>query len=460
MTRSAYNYINKLDWEGNGTKAPAGMTLKDYAAAISFASSMGWIQGAVGTNHGPTTSLTWGTGTVTVVSTAHGLVTGQKALIVGVTPVEYNGYVEVTVTDADTFTYALTSNPGAVTVQGKVYKAVEVIVAIRDLAATYADAAVVPTFTAAITYSGTLNTVTGDVITVTLTASEAVEVTGTPVITLTIAGVSRNLTYDAATSTGTSLKFKYTVVAGDAAPVWSINHAYALHAKYLHSGTWYDVTTAYTSGSVYDNLKVTAAVTGLPSGSGFRVGTVPAVTFTGGTQVVAPTATATISALGVPTAIAVTAGGEYSVAPTGVTLANPAAAITAATWLANVATITAVGHGFLTGYSVVIAGVTPAAYNGTYTITKVDADTFTYALVVADPGAGTVFGTGTSVVVQPTVTPATAAIDTPNVSATTTQVVVGTSATGANVSDILRAGSVQPATVTFSAPSTTLTTAN
>jgi hypothetical protein len=50
-----------------------------------------------------------------------------------------------------------------------------------------------------------------------------------------------------------------------------------------------------------------------------------------------------------------------------------------------------VGHGFTTGQTVTIAGVTPIGYNGTYTITVLDADTFTYEMA-ADPGSG---GSGT-----------------------------------------------------------------
>ena len=45
----------------------------------------------------------------------------------------------------------------------------------------------------------------------------------------------------------------------------------------------------------------------------------------------------------------------------------------------NVATITANAHGYAVGQSVVIAGLTTTALNGTYTITAVATNTFTYA---------------------------------------------------------------------------------
>jgi len=55
---------------------------------------------------------------------------------------------------------------------------------------------------------------------------------------------------------------------------------------------------------------------------------------------------------------------------------------------------TAQDHGWVTGQQVTIAGCTPSGYNGTFTITRVDANTFTYA-VGADPGTATVIGTAT-----------------------------------------------------------------
>jgi hypothetical protein len=70
--------------------------------------------------------------------------------------------------------------------------------------------------------------------------------------------------------------------------------------------------------------------------------------------------------------------------------------ITSATWLASVATI---GLNSLTtipvGTSVVVAGMTPSGYNGTYTVTASSAGSFSYAKA-ANPGTATVFGTATA----------------------------------------------------------------
>lgn len=66
--------------------------------------------------------------------------------------------------------------------------------------------------------------------------------------------------------------------------------------------------------------------------------------------------------------------------------------VTGLSWLAGTVTVTLVGHGYSSLNTAIMAGCSPAEYNGTYSITVVDADTFTYALA-SDPGAATVLGT-------------------------------------------------------------------
>ena len=60
--------------------------------------------------------------------------------------------------------------------------------------------------------SGTLNA--GDLVTATVTMSEATTVTGSPTVALNIGGTTVNASYDSANSTSTALKFNYTVLAG------------------------------------------------------------------------------------------------------------------------------------------------------------------------------------------------------------------------------------------------------
>lgn len=66
--------------------------------------------------------------------------------------------------------------------------------------------------------------------------------------------------------------------------------------------------------------------------------------------------------------------------------------VTSITRSATTATVTAAGHGYVTGMSITIAGANEAAYNGAYTITVVDADTFTYTVAgsPATPATGTI----------------------------------------------------------------------
>jgi hypothetical protein len=70
--------------------------------------------------------------------------------------------------------------------------------------------------------------------------------------------------------------------------------------------------------------------------------------------------------------------------------------VTSATWLATVATFGIAYDAILeVGSSVVVAGMTPAGYNGTFVVTSSSPGTFAVTIAV-DPGASTVFGTATA----------------------------------------------------------------
>ena len=64
--------------------------------------------------------------------------------------------------------------------------------------------------------------------------------------------------------------------------------------------------------------------------------------------------------------------------------------ITAASWTGGTVTITA-ANGFIAGQSVVVAGMTPSGYNGTFTVVSATSTQFTYT--TSNPGTATVFGT-------------------------------------------------------------------
>ena len=85
-------------------------TLQPYTAGAS----------AIATSSFDIAAATSGYTVMVTTASAHGLATGDYATIAGVTPDGYNGTFPVTVTSTTTFTYALATNPGAVTAQGTV----------------------------------------------------------------------------------------------------------------------------------------------------------------------------------------------------------------------------------------------------------------------------------------------------------------------------------------------------
>ncbi len=91
-------------------------------------------------------------------------------------------------------------------------------------------------------------------------------------------------------------------------------------------------------------------------------------------------------------------GSGYAVAP-NVVISSPFIPITGAVWAAGTVTITNVNEAFAfyPGQAVVISGLTPAAYDGTFTVEAVNlaAGTFTYALTL-NPGAAGGFFTATA----------------------------------------------------------------
>jgi hypothetical protein len=65
--------------------------------------------------------------------------------------------------------------------------------------------------------------------------------------------------------------------------------------------------------------------------------------------------------------------------------------VTAAAWAANVGTITSTAHGLWVGAAVKLRDFVPTAWNGSYTVRSVTANTFTVD-IFSDPGAATTLG--------------------------------------------------------------------
>lgn len=107
----------------NGTLVSAKV-VDSFPADLSYVATGGITSGStaltvVTQTNKTITAMTWAGSVVTATSTSHGFLVGNVITVSGVTPAGYNGIVIVTgVPTANTFTYALVNNPGAVTAQG------------------------------------------------------------------------------------------------------------------------------------------------------------------------------------------------------------------------------------------------------------------------------------------------------------------------------------------------------
>ena len=184
------------------TTAPEIYSVGNTGTRSVVATEMGWTQvlAIAGTASSSGTTVT-GTSTTFTTDLRVGsrIVVGSQIRTVA------------TITDDTTLTTDTAFNPALS--GATILKFEEVLVALSELLSKELDVLTVPTFTLAVPADGDYDT--GSVLTFTVTTSEAVEVTNTPKIALTIGTTSRDALYSAADSTDTSLVFKYTVVAGD-----------------------------------------------------------------------------------------------------------------------------------------------------------------------------------------------------------------------------------------------------
>jgi hypothetical protein len=277
-TVSSVNSATSITLSQNTTSSAAGTVELLFAPAslpITYAAPEGWIQPGVGGNNGVAIqSASWTGSVLTYNATAHGLVTGQDALITGViggTIAEgYNGHkAAVTVVTADQFTVAQTANPGTATVVAtlsKVWSIYEVLVAMGGLDTTYADFLTIPTFTAAVTLAGTgvggtFHYVTGNVFTVILTASEPIAVNvgaGLPTLQLNITSGAKQAVYNPALSGASTMAFSYTLVAGDIATATNVTTGTTIAAN---GGVFNDIAGNHVAGFTPGSFTAAAITT-------------------------------------------------------------------------------------------------------------------------------------------------------------------------------------------------------
>jgi hypothetical protein len=104
--------------------------------------------------------------------------------------------------------------------------------------------------------TGGVTFVTGNVLKITVTASEEVTVDGLPQIALTINSTTRQAIFDPALSTATSLVFKYTIVAGDVATAGQFSVATSMSGGYIS-----DNLASGGSVPLDNSFKVISAIT-------------------------------------------------------------------------------------------------------------------------------------------------------------------------------------------------------
>jgi hypothetical protein len=151
------------------------------------------------------------------------------------------------------------------------------------------------------------------------------------------------------------------------------------------TAAWIYGSTNGTSGITEFDIKTKSSPSGSWSSIFSTTGKIAAVTNLASLTSAAGVATGTLNNHGF-------ASGE-SITIAGVTATT---VVTSLTSSSGVATVTLAGHGFVTGNYVTVSGATPAGYNGTFVITTHTSSTFTYAVspFLTTPATGTISITG------------------------------------------------------------------
>ncbi|MFM1907731.1 MAG: hypothetical protein RLZZ591_1408 [Pseudomonadota bacterium] len=341
-------------------------------------------------NQAPTLGTTQGTSTATITSSTttaratingHGLTGSPTVTISGASPSAFNGSFNVTVVDANTFTYVLPSAQGVATSNGSMTK--------TSTTATVATPAA---------HGFSAND------SVTIAGANPVGYNGT----FTIATVPTNTTFTISTSaltenissTATVTKSAGTTATGTTATgnsfVAGSTYVTISGADSCYNGT-YLVTSvvgtnfSYTLGSACNQNTATgmtatsgasfsSSVTATLSGHGYVVGNVLTI------------ADGTVAAHNADVTVTASTADTFTYSNSAVTGIAPGSGYTVRLQSNPVAYATASGHGLTTGNQVTISGTTTAtatpanasnAYNGTFIVTSIDSNSFSYVLTSA-----------------------------------------------------------------------------
>ncbi len=338
-----------------------------------------------GTGGTASLSITATSTTATATVAGHGYASGDQITIAGATPNQFNGTFGITRLDDDRFTYTITTAAGAatgtITASGNTTTATAITTAAHGLSAgnTVRISGATPAG-----YNGTFTVVAGAGNTFTYTVAKLGDSTGTiymsknggttvTATSTTAHGFINGASVNIANSDISGLNGTFTISCTP-----TPNCTGATTFTYVTS----TIQPANNSTTVSASTGFSAVVAATLPGHGFIVG--DTVIIEGGTEALHR---GTFTVAGVTTNQFAWVNSQ-SVAPSGTYTVRPPALSTKV-----FATVTA--HGYTTGDQITIEGATPTGYNGTFTITVVDANTFTYPLS-APPGTNT----GTSVIAR------------------------------------------------------------
>lgn len=396
-TSTAHGLVAGNSFTIAGNTASGGSDINNtYTVATAPSTTTLTFVGALGNLKFGTNGTVSYSGTSTTARatlSSHGFTNLQSVTVTGAANSVFNGTFPITVVDANNFTYSLTTASGATTgasVSGPSKTALATTSATHGF--TVGNSIVIADATPS-GYNGTFtiatvpsaNSFTYSVATVT-PAPPFLGVNTGGSVTATRGGSTRvDVTTIAAH--GLSAGMSVTISGADAC----YNGTYTV----LSSPSPASTTFSYTAGSVcpqnfsttaFVSTGYTATVTATLAGHGFAAG--DSVVIADGTQAL-HNGTFAVLASPAPTAstFAYTNSAAYtaSAAPSGTYTVRKASS--------PLAYATSTAHGFSSGDSITVAGGSPSGYNGTQTITVVDANTFSYPLSAA---LGTASGTITA----------------------------------------------------------------
>jgi Tfp pilus tip-associated adhesin PilY1 len=342
-----------------------------------------------GTGTGGSASVTAASDSTTATATlaGHGYTNGQSVTISGASPTQFNGTFNITVIDANSFSYIMSVAGGAAA--GTILAAGNTTTATATTSAAHGfsnGSSVTISGASLAGYNGTftVSNVTSNTFQYTVNPAVAIGPnTASPVYATQ--GGSTTVTVTTAVNHGfvSSPPGTPTVTVANS-NIGGYNGTFEITVTALNQFTYVPSATvlpANTSATVTASTGFSPTVTATVTSHGFVAG--DTVIIEGGTQTLHTSAGAgspsgfTVLASPAPTANTFAYTNNQTVAPAGSYTARPSS---------GKVTATVTAHGYSNGDQITISGASPSAYNGIYPITVVDANTFTYTPAAA-PGA-------------------------------------------------------------------------